>query len=100
MDQLPVVFGGLVLAAVLWVVKTTNDTAKTVAVLDSTIKDLVLPEIERQRVNRHDTRNDVQEVSSRVDAIDIHIERHEKDIEALWGGQNRRSGNDRRAEPA
>ncbi len=96
MDQLPLVLGGLALAAILWVVKTTNDTAKTLAVLDSTIRERVLPELDRQRTNGHDARNDLQGVTSRVDVIDGHIERHERDIEALWSGENRRSGVERR----
>ncbi len=96
MDQLPAIIGALVLASVLWVVKTTNDTAKTLAVLDSTIRERVLPDVKRLRENVHEVRNDVQSALSRLDGVDIHIERHEKDIEALWDGRERRSGNDRR----
>lgn len=33
MEQVPTILGALILAAVLWVMKTTNETAKDVAVL-------------------------------------------------------------------
>lgn len=33
MEQIPTILGALILAAVLWVMKTTNETARDVAVL-------------------------------------------------------------------
>ncbi len=85
MDQLPTIMGALVLAAVLWVVKETRDNGTALAVVQSQIRDIVLPALERSRNQE-----------AEVDVLDLRVDQVERDVVKLWKGLERRSGVERR----
>lgn len=96
MEQLPTILGGLILAAILWVLKGTRDNSQALAVLQSTMEKVVLPELSRLRDSGHELRDLAQEAVSVGDLLTQRATQIERDVAALWKDHDRRNGDDRR----
>lgn len=97
MEQLPTILGALVLAGVLWLLKTTDENGKALAVLQRTVDGIVLPELTRLRESGHDIREIAQQAVSATELLKQRTTLSERDIEFLQDGNiNRRAGTDRR----
>lgn len=75
MEQLPVILGGLILAGILWLVKTTTDHKSDLAVIKTTLTGAtgdngLVGDMKALRSSVHDMRGVAQEHETRITLLE------------------------------
>jgi hypothetical protein len=83
-DQMPTILGGLILAGIVWLIRTTSQTDKAVGVLEARAKSDD-EEIKRVRVKIHDLANTVEGHKHLHKSADERTDRIERRVESLEG---------------
>lgn len=87
MEQIPIILGGLILAAVLWVAKTVSAHSVTLAELRTTLSGVdgnngVVSEVKQLRTTTHKQAGDIQALTTRSELHELRLDNHDQLLSA------------------